>query len=732
MIGTTVGSYRIERQLAQGGMGTVFLGVHPGIGSRVAIKVLSDRCAQDPALVERFFSEARAVNLIKHESIINVLDLAKLPDGRPYIIMELVEGQTLGHIIRRTRPPLGGLARAMDEVLAALAAAHAIGVIHRDLKPDNIFITRLGHAKVLDFGIAKLRHGLLGEHAPRTGSDDMLGTPAYMSPEQITNASGVDARSDLYAMGIVLYEAVTGRLPFAGSAFEMMRAQVASTPPPVDSPFAQVIAIALAKSPADRFASAAAMARALREAARGLPSSQQAALALVDDSLPSGGPGAAPGAAPMGASPMGASPMGARAGAAPMGASPMGASPGTSAVPPTIPPSSFIPPTIPPTGSAPSARSVVETPPAHSVVETPPAHSVVETPSARSVVETPPAHSVLETPPAHSAIDMGRAHTEVGRADADGPRDMRADGPRDMRADGPRDMRADAHGSRPDGPRDMRGDHPLDGSRDMRADHPLDGSREIPRAHGPRAGRRTRVGLVVVGAVVLTTVVGIAVVANRGTSATSKSSQPQQVDRGKRVGVGEQVGVSEQVAGEQASKQVDTSLGPRHAPTAIRVAKPEAFELQEYIEVLLDLAWAQDRDVQLVGIRLYPVHNDGLVDLTRGSNTPTLRNELLFSTSGAPCLIAIRLPADGVPIVERRDGPCKKSAVPPPKCPLGESMKRADAFSVDTGLGGPPAGVLEWRLVKGEPKWRFRMGLAPFADPEEFLDRCGKSATKAP
>ncbi len=282
LIGTTVGRYRLDRVLGAGGMSKVYLGVQPEIGSRVAVKVLSDQCAENPELLERFFAEARAVNLIRHEHIASVLDLARLPDGRPYIVMEFVEGSTLGDLVRQGPAPIGGVVRAMLEVLSALGAAHAIGIVHRDLKPDNILITGEGHAKVLDFGIAKLAPGLGDLRSPRTRTGALLGTPAYMAPEQITGAGNSDARTDIYAAGIVLFEAVTGRVPFTGAQlFELMRAHLEQAPPLArtlrpDLPEAieQVIAIALAKDPAHRFASTEAMAIALEQASAALPPEQ--------------------------------------------------------------------------------------------------------------------------------------------------------------------------------------------------------------------------------------------------------------------------------------------------------------------------------------------------------------------------------------------------------------------------------------------------------------------------
>ncbi|MBV8760015.1 MAG: protein kinase [Deltaproteobacteria bacterium] len=281
MIGTEIGRYRITSLLGEGGMGSVYLAVQPAIGSRVAIKVLSAECARSPELLERFFGEAKAVNLIRHENIVSVLDLSTLPDGRPFIVMEFVEGLTLGAVIRRGGAPLGGVMQVMGEVLSALGAAHAIGIVHRDLKPDNVLVTGEGHAKVLDFGIAKLAPGL-HDQSSRTKTGALLGTPSYMAPEQISGAGHVDARADIYAAGVLLFEAVTGRVPFSGATiFDVMRAQVEQAPPPPRSlrpdlppSLEDVILTALAKDPARRFQSAQAMAQALVHASTTLPPDQ--------------------------------------------------------------------------------------------------------------------------------------------------------------------------------------------------------------------------------------------------------------------------------------------------------------------------------------------------------------------------------------------------------------------------------------------------------------------------
>ena len=281
LLGVAIGRYRLARLLGEGGMGRVYLAVQPEIGSRVAVKILAEGCAQNPELLERFFTEARAVNLISHENIVSVIDLATLDDGRPYIVMELIDGRTLGAVVRGGGAPLGGIINAVLEVLSALEAAHAIGIVHRDMKPDNVLLTAEGHAKVLDFGIAKLAPGLSGD-SPRTATGALLGTPAYMAPEQISGAEHVDARTDLYAVGVVLFEAVTGRLPFqATTLYDLMRAHLEDAPPSPrtlrpDLPpaFERVILTALAKDPALRFQTASAMSHALQVAGREVPAAQ--------------------------------------------------------------------------------------------------------------------------------------------------------------------------------------------------------------------------------------------------------------------------------------------------------------------------------------------------------------------------------------------------------------------------------------------------------------------------
>ncbi len=285
MLGQNVGSYRIARHIGQGGMGAVYLGVQPAIGSRVAIKVLSPGAASTAGMVDRFFSEARAVNVIRHEGIVNVLDLSRLPDGRPYIVMEYLEGGPLSEHFAAHRPfPLGTLCRIGFEVASALEAAHAHGVTHRDLKPDNVFVTHMGRVKVLDFGIAKLKPELGGQSdVTRTGA--LLGTPHYMSPEQ-ARGQPADPRSDFYSLGVILYEGATGRRPFeADSLFDLLKQHIEVLPrhpgelrPDLPPGFAALILRAMAKEREARFQTASELSAALAQLLPNLPDTAIGAL----------------------------------------------------------------------------------------------------------------------------------------------------------------------------------------------------------------------------------------------------------------------------------------------------------------------------------------------------------------------------------------------------------------------------------------------------------------------
>jgi serine/threonine-protein kinase len=224
MLGRTLGSYRIHSLLGEGGMGKVYLAEHVKLGRRVALKLLREEYASKRDAVARFFTEAQAVNTIRHENIVDITDFVELPSGETFIIMELLEGQDLGELQRQDGKPIP-LHRAMGialQVCDALEAAHQVGVVHRDLKPDNVFVvnsaTRRDFVKLLDFGVAKLLRDPTPADRWQTVAGSVIGTPAYMSPEQ---ASGipVDNRSDIYSLGAILYELFTGHPVFRAKSF---------------------------------------------------------------------------------------------------------------------------------------------------------------------------------------------------------------------------------------------------------------------------------------------------------------------------------------------------------------------------------------------------------------------------------------------------------------------------------------------------------------------------------
>ncbi len=269
LIGCEVGPYRIESVIGAGGMGRVYRAVHSQIDTDVAIKVLSNKAIESDHLVSRFFAEARAAGVIKHENIVNVLDVGRLNDGRPFLIMEHLLGQPLSALIRQPRLT-DSLARELAlDMLAALEATHAINIVHRDLKPDNIFVSPQGRATLLDFGIAKLAPKISGQ-SMHTATGLILGTPHYMAPEQAAG-DAVDARADLYSMGVILYECVTGQRPFGGASFYHLANEHhhrAPRPPSdwrddLSNDLEAIILKALAKQPMDRFQSAAEMRSAL-------------------------------------------------------------------------------------------------------------------------------------------------------------------------------------------------------------------------------------------------------------------------------------------------------------------------------------------------------------------------------------------------------------------------------------------------------------------------------------
>jgi len=226
LIGRRIGNYEIKAQIGEGGMGMVYLGEHPLIGKRVAIKVLLEELVAKQDVVSRFFNEAKAVNDIGHQNIVDVVDFGKTTGERNeevvYFIMEFLDGESLSARIRRAGLPFKDTLHIMQQCCSALAASHQKGIVHRDLKPENIFLIPRGadknFVKILDFGIAKLTaDGGTSSHKTRTGL--VIGTPTYMSPEQCEGKGLIDHRSDVYSLGIVMYELLTGVVPFPGEGF---------------------------------------------------------------------------------------------------------------------------------------------------------------------------------------------------------------------------------------------------------------------------------------------------------------------------------------------------------------------------------------------------------------------------------------------------------------------------------------------------------------------------------
>src|SRR5262245_31948929 len=206
-------------------MGAVYLGEHPLIGKRVAIKVLLEELVSNEMLATRFFNEAKAANDIRHQNIVDIVDFGRIEKAGGgfiiYIVMELLEGQSLATRLAARPLEFDETRHILGQCCSGLAASHAKGIIHRDLKPDNLFLVRRGgdanFVKILDFGIAKLTVSAATNAKTRTGT--LIGTPAYMSPEQCSGRNKIDARSDIYSLGIVMYEMLTGQVPFTGEGF---------------------------------------------------------------------------------------------------------------------------------------------------------------------------------------------------------------------------------------------------------------------------------------------------------------------------------------------------------------------------------------------------------------------------------------------------------------------------------------------------------------------------------
>ncbi len=229
MIGQVVAGYAITRKIGGGGMGAVYYGEHKTLGRPAAIKVLLPQFSNNPEVIQRFFNEARSTGLIRHPGLVDIFDFGTLPSGEAYLAMEYLQGESLASRLRRTEKlSRDGVLHITRQLALAVGAAHNKGIIHRDLKPDNIFLVYdedLAHgmrAKVLDFGVAKLTDHGGEQNAFQTNISAMIGTPRYMSPEQCRGAGHVEARSDVYSLGCILYEMVCGVSPFTGDVGDLL------------------------------------------------------------------------------------------------------------------------------------------------------------------------------------------------------------------------------------------------------------------------------------------------------------------------------------------------------------------------------------------------------------------------------------------------------------------------------------------------------------------------------
>lgn len=276
--GTQVGEYVVDHKVGEGGFGAVYRATHPVIGKAVAVKVLGGQFSANPQMVSRFVAEARSVNQIRHKGIVDIFAFGQLPDGRQYYVMELLEGMPLDkYIERKGRLPVEEAVPLLRQVARALDAAHAQGIVHRDMKPENVFVLfddeGKASAKILDFGIAKLFGDTPLGHKTRTGTP--IGTPYFMSPEQC-RGKDVDHRTDIYSFGVMTHQVLTGALPFDGdSLMDLMLKHTNEPPPPaskvrpdlppgMDRPLARM----MAKEPSERPQSLSEAIEDLAEAAR--------------------------------------------------------------------------------------------------------------------------------------------------------------------------------------------------------------------------------------------------------------------------------------------------------------------------------------------------------------------------------------------------------------------------------------------------------------------------------
>jgi serine/threonine protein kinase len=284
VVGAVIGSYQLIQKLGEGGMGVVYLGQHTLLGRRAAIKVLLPALSARPDIVNRFFNEARAVTLISDPGIVQVFDFGYHTDGSAFIVMEFLEGEPLDkRLAKLGRFSVYEALRLCRQIATSLAAAHAQHIVHRDLKPENIFLVRDAEvasgerSKILDFGIAKLSDDHPGKLKTHTGT--LMGTPVYMSPEQCRGLAEIDHRSDIYALGCVLFHLITGRPPFMGEGVgDIISAHIRELAPAASSLVAGIapnvdalLLRCLAKAPADRYPSMTELAAAIGQLLQQVP-----------------------------------------------------------------------------------------------------------------------------------------------------------------------------------------------------------------------------------------------------------------------------------------------------------------------------------------------------------------------------------------------------------------------------------------------------------------------------
>ena len=281
-IGTLLGEhYRILERLGAGGMGTVYLVVHVHLKKKFAAKILNPDTAKRPDALARFQQEAVSASKLDHENIVDIVNFGVSDDGTLYLVMEFLKGETLNQILARGALSVPDTVRVAVPVCRALAAAHGAGIVHRDLKPENVFVTRRSGArhvvKILDFGVSKIKEGALAERR-LTQTGDVLGSPLYMSPESSRGDADVDGRADIYAVGVMLFEMLTGRVPFTADNYLQVLYKHIQEPPPAprslrpELPPAldEVVLRALAKDPAARYQRMEDLEAALIAAAPGV------------------------------------------------------------------------------------------------------------------------------------------------------------------------------------------------------------------------------------------------------------------------------------------------------------------------------------------------------------------------------------------------------------------------------------------------------------------------------